>query len=178
MPLSSPRVTRDAPLLWGGVAYTLFSVAVAKGSTAVAVGGSATVPFGAGSAGAILYTVNGGLTWVPAVYPGAASANVPCLMTAAVQPASGHAVKPIWAGGYATQTDFAFLTLGAGLLLAPGAADFCALRRTRRILSLLPRIPHSAFGIHRRLCSHHIACSLAASRVCAEAVSLKPLSLS
>lgn len=119
-------MTREAPTLWVGTRYTLFSVAVAKGSLAYAVGGAVSTPFGAGSAGAIVYTTNGGISWAQAVYPGAADPNVPCLMAVAVQPAGGHANKPVWAGGYATLTDFAFSALGGGLVGAPAAADFCA----------------------------------------------------
>lgn len=58
---------QTAPFLFNGMRYSLFDVAVKSGSTAIAVGGHPIVSFGLGSAGAIIYTVTGGLTWKQAV---------------------------------------------------------------------------------------------------------------
>lgn len=111
------RVTKAGPVLMGAVSvpgYALFSVTVLSEDEAVAVGGSPLVPEGTGSAGVIVRTVNGGLSWSISQYPGAGTARVPALMGVAAQPKT----DAVWAGGYVTAAN-TVATLATG-------AEFCA----------------------------------------------------
>lgn len=113
-------VQQTAPTLYSGsVPYTLFDVAVQKGTTAVAVGGSASIKYGAKSAGTILLTTNGGFSWTQAVYPSSTSTKAPVFTCATLQP-SVSGVQAVWVGGFTTRTDAAL----AGLAVPTTAVDF------------------------------------------------------
>lgn len=117
-------VQQTAPTLYSGLKpYALFSVAVQKGTTAIAVGGSPFYKFGAGSAGTIIYTMNGGFSWVQSVYPGSTGTSVPVLTSVALQP-SMSGVQQVWVGGYTTNNDGdsgTVVTVGPALSAGGGA---------------------------------------------------------
>lgn len=94
--------------------YSLFGVAALSEDEAVAVGGSPTVPEGFGSSGVIVRTVNQGLSWMIAQFPGAGTASVPALVGIAQQPKTDN----VWVGGYVTASNTA-ATLANG-------AEYCA----------------------------------------------------
>lgn len=113
-------VHQTAPTLFSGlVPYTLFDVAVQKGTTAIAVGGSASIKYGDKSAGTIVYTTNGGFSWTQAVYPSSTGTKAPVFTCVALQPAVQGA-QAVWVGGFTTRTDRAL----AGLTVPTKAADF------------------------------------------------------
>lgn len=107
-------VQQTAPTLYAGlVPYTLFDVAVQKGTTAVAVGGSSSIKFGDKAAGTIIFTANGGFSWTQAVYPSSTGSTAPVFTCVSLQP-SVAGIQTVWVGGFTTRSDTA-LTAAAVL---------------------------------------------------------------
>lgn len=117
-------VPQTAPTLYSGVVpYALYDVAVQKGTTAVAVGGSPYIKFGDKSAGTIIYTMNGGFSWTQAVYPQSTGSKAPVFTCVALQPAVAG-VQAVWVGGFTTRTDQALAGLTLGAASPTKAVDF------------------------------------------------------
>lgn len=115
-------VQQTAPTLFNALrTYTLFDVAVQKGTTAIAVGGSAKWAYGNNAAGTIICTSNGGFSWMQAVYPGSAGTSVPTFTSVSLQP-SIAGVQSVWVGGFTSRTDQATLPTATVSIIASTSA--------------------------------------------------------